>query len=190
MQSACFCRSGSTLKPCLRTVTPCGRAVGRDAELGHPGQERVLVAVEPDAQGLAAEVLGLGDAGVLAAGQHHARALERLGDVDQRHALLAAGQGRGHPVDDDVGTPAGDHLRRGDVGSAGVDGDVEPGLLVEALVLGDIVAGELRLGDPFQLQGHRVGGVGRADAQRQDRRRECRPLHLFSSSSLVDHDRR
>ena len=103
---------------------------------------------------------------------------------DQRHALLTAGQGRGHPVDDDVRAPAGDHLRRGDVGAAGVDRDVEPRLLVQALVLGDIVAGELRLGDPFQLQGHRVGGVGCADAQGDEGRREQCVPH-FSRTSLM-----
>src|SRR3546814_10200744 len=44
-------------------------AVGRDAELGHPGEEGILVAEEPDAQGMAGEILRRVDAAVLAAGQ-------------------------------------------------------------------------------------------------------------------------
>ena len=91
--------------------------------------------------------------------------LEDLGDVDERDALLAGGEGGRHPVDDHVGTAAGDHLRRGNVGAARLDVDVEPGLLVEALVLGDVVAAELGLGDPFKLQRQLVGGLGTACPQ-------------------------
>src|SRR3712207_8885919 len=62
----------------------------RHAQMRHPGQERVLVAVEPDAERAALEVgLRILDAGLLAAGQHHAGRLEDLGDVDEWHALLA-----------------------------------------------------------------------------------------------------
>ena len=96
----------------LEHLDAAGAAVGLEAELRHPGQERILVAEEPDAERLALEVGRRLDAGLLAAGQHHARALERLGDVDQRHALLARGERRRHPVDDHVGAAAGDHLRR------------------------------------------------------------------------------
>ena len=39
-------------------------------------------------------------------------------------------------------------------GPPGLIVDVEPGFLVEAFVLGDEVAGELGLGDPFELDGH------------------------------------
>src|SRR3546814_20259476 len=97
---------------------------------------------------------------VLAAGQHHARLLEHLGDVHQRHAFLARRQGRGHPVDDDVGAAAGNDLRRGDVGTARLDGDVEPGCLVEALVLRHVATGELRLGPPLERDRNRTGGAG------------------------------
>jgi hypothetical protein len=48
----------------------------------------------------------------------HARGLEDLRDVDQRHALFARGQCRGHPVDDHVGAAAGDDLARVDVRAA------------------------------------------------------------------------
>ena len=51
-----------------------GAAVGRQAELAHPGEERILVAEEPDAERLALEVGRRLDAGVLAAGQLHAGA--------------------------------------------------------------------------------------------------------------------
>jgi hypothetical protein len=54
-QSACFCRIGSTLKPCLMHLDAAG-AVGLVAELRHPGQERIFVAAVPDADGLALEV--------------------------------------------------------------------------------------------------------------------------------------
>ena len=58
--------------------------IGRDAFLAHPGQEGVFVAEEPDADGLALEILGAGDAGVLPAGQHQPARLEGLRDVDHR----------------------------------------------------------------------------------------------------------
>ena len=103
-----------TLKPCLSTSTPSSPPSGRNAELAHPGQERELVAEKPHAQRPAAKVFGRLDPGFLAAGQHHARPLERLGDVDQRNALLARGERGGHPFDDDIGAAAGDHLRRRD----------------------------------------------------------------------------
>ena len=158
MQSACFWISGCTSKLCFSTVTPSGAAFGRQAELVHPGVERILVAEEPDAERLALEV-GFGlDRPVLRADQLHAGLLEGLGDVDQRHALFAGGERAAHPVDDHVGAAAGDHLLGRDVGAARLDLDVEAFLLVEALVLGDVVAGELRLRDPFQLQRHLVGG--------------------------------
>ena len=161
MQSACFCSSGSTLKPCFSTLHAAGRAVGLEAELAHPVEERIFVAVEPDAERAVLEV-GRGlDAGVGAAGQLEARMLERLGDIDHRHALLARGERRRHPVDHHVGAAAGEHLLGRDVRAARLDRHVEPVVLVVALVLGDVIAGELRLGDPFELQRHLVGRVRR-----------------------------
>ena len=58
----------------------------------------------------------------------------------------------------DVGAAAGDHLLRRDVRAARLDRHVEAFRLVEALVLGDVIAGELRLRDPFELQRDLVGG--------------------------------
>ena len=52
-------------------------------------------------------------------------------------------------------------------GPPGLMVDVEAGVLVEALVLGDVVAGELRLRDPFELQRHLVGGLRRGRGQRR-----------------------
>src|SRR3546814_17977465 len=80
--------------------------------------------LEPDAEGVAGKVLRRFDAAVLAAGQHHARLLEHLGDVHPRHAFLARRQGRGHPVDDDVGAAAGYDLRLGAFGTARPAGGV------------------------------------------------------------------
>ena len=117
---------------------------------------------------MALEIRRLGNSRFLAAGELHAGFLERLRDVHQRHALLARRQRRGHPVEDDIGPAAADHLARIDVGSARLDIDVEPEILVEALVLGDVVAGELRLGHPFELQGELVLGLGAHARQRQD----------------------
>jgi hypothetical protein len=102
-----------------------------------------------------------------AAGKLHARALEDLGDVDQSDALLARGKSGRHPIDDHVGAAAGDDLRWGDVRAAGLDGDIELLVLVEALFLGDVVAGELRLRHPLQLQGELVLRLGACARQGQ-----------------------
>src|ERR1700704_3255024 len=95
MQAACLLKSRLTLNPWRITVTPSA-AGGSVAELVHPGEKRILVAGEPHAEGAAAQICRRGDAGLPAAGQHHARSLEDLRDVDERHAFLARPQGRGH----------------------------------------------------------------------------------------------
>ena len=150
-----------------------GAAIGGQAELVHPGVERILVAEEPDAQRLALEV-GFGVLMPVYFGQTSSMPGlgERLGDVDQHGALLARGQRAAHPVDDDIGAAAGNHRLRSDVRAARLDGDVETFVLVEALVLGDVVAAELGLGDPLQLQRHRIGGDRRPGRQRE-RGGEC-----------------
>ena len=158
MQSACFCSSGSTLKPCLSILTPPDEP--SVLMLSFDIQDRNGYSLPKNQTPM---VLPLRSAGFLMpvvrpAGELEPGALERLGDVDERHALLARRQRRGHPVDDDVGAAAGDHLRRRDVGPAGIDGDVEAGVLVVALGGGDVIAGELRLGDPFELERDLVGG--------------------------------
>ena len=108
-----------------------------------------------------------------------------LGDVDEADALLAAGESGRHPVDDDVGATAGDHLLGSDVGAAGLDGDVEAGVLIETLVLGNVVAGELGLRHPLELQRHGVGGKGvggaegRGEAESGEKRLVHGPVPLF-----------
>ena len=57
-----------------------------------------------------------------------------------------------HPRDGEVGVAVGEHLLRHDVDRALEDLDVEALLLVEALLDGRVVAGELRLRHPLQLQ--------------------------------------
>jgi hypothetical protein len=159
----------------LQDRHPLLAACGRDAELAHPGQERVLVAGGPDAERVARKIPGLLDARVPAAGEHHAGPIEDLGDVDQGHALLACRQRRRHPFHDHIGAAARDHLRRCDVGPARHDGDVEADLVIKSLLFGDIVAGELRLRDPFELQGQLVRRRGETAAEQQHRSRSERP---------------
>ena len=61
--------------------------------------------------------------------------------------------------------------------------DVEVLLGVEALGLGDEVAGELRLRHPLELQPHRVLRAGRRSAgERQRARRQCYDQFLHSRS--------
>ena len=138
----------------------------RYAELAHPRQEGIFIAVEPHAERLALEVGRRLDPGLGPAGELHARPLERLGDIDERHALLARRKCGRHPVDDDIGATAGNHLLGGDVGTARLDRHFEAGILVVALGLRHVIAGELRLGDPFELERH-VLGRSLAHARRQ-----------------------
>jgi hypothetical protein len=109
-------------------------AFGRNAELAHPRQERILVAEEPDAQRLARKSSGE----VMPVSL---RQVSIMPDFLNGWAMLTSGtpfsrgQSRRHPVDDHVGAAAGDHLRRRDVRTARLDRDVEVFLFVEALVL-------------------------------------------------------
>ena len=65
-------------------------------------------------------------------------------------------------------------------GPPGLIVDVEAFVLVEALVLGDVVAGELGLRDPFQLQRHRVGGECLA-MPASEQRADAAPIRSLSS---------
>src|SRR5438132_688472 len=82
-----------------------------------------------------------------------AGSFQGLRDIDQRHALFARGQRRGHPVDDDVGATTCNHLGWRDVRATRLDRDIKSGVLVEALLLCNEVAGELGLRNPFELDG-------------------------------------
>ena len=135
MQSACFCNNGIDVEALLQHFHAAGRAVGLEAELAHPIEERIFVAVEPDAERAAFEVGRRLDAGVGAAGQFQAGMLERLGDIDHRLALLARSERGRHPVDHHIGAAAGQHLLGRDVGTARLDRHVEPFVLVVPLSL-------------------------------------------------------
>ena len=82
--------------------------------------------------------------------------LIHLGDVDDVQPLLPRGEGGGHPVHHHIRAAAGQHLVRVHIRPAGLDGDVQPVGFVKALGRGDVIAGELRLRDPFELQGDGV----------------------------------
>ena len=162
---------------------------GRDPRLRHAGEQLELVAEAPVADLLAAQVGGRRDPLVRERHLVGARTLEDLRDVGDARALLARGERLGHPGDRVVGLALREHRLRDDVHAALEDLHVEPALLVEALVDGGEVAGELALGHPLQLQldgrqrarGRAGGGTparrglgcGRAgrEAQGQHRRR-------------------
>ena len=128
-----------------------------DPVLRQRGEELVLVPAEPDADLLIAEVVDRVDAAVLERDLGHARAGEDLGDVDDLLALVAGREQVVEPVDPELRLAAEHGLLRDDVRAAGPDRDVEAGVVVEALLLGRVVAGELGLRDPLQLQRHLVG---------------------------------
>ena len=72
-----------------------------------------------------------------------------------------------------------------DVRPARLDRDVEPGVLVEALVLGHVVAGELRLGHPFELQGRACRPPAPPQPTATTRcRRQSRPASVFVITCL------
>jgi len=80
---------------------------------------------------------------------------EDLGDVHERRALLSRRQQCREPAHAELGDAARDDLLRNDVGAAGPDGDVEVLGGVEALRARRVVTGELRLGDPLELEVYR-----------------------------------
>ena len=147
----------------------CG-TIGLETELRHPAEERIFIAVEPDAERAALQISRCLDAGFGAAGQHHAGTLERLGDIDQWHTLFAGRESRWHPVDNNVSAAACEHLWRSHVRAARLDRDINAGILVETLVLRDVIACELGLRDPFQLQRHLVCRMRRSDAEAREGR--------------------
>jgi hypothetical protein len=101
--------------------------------------------------------------------------------ADFRHTAFPRGEARGHPGGDDVGPARGDHLLGRDVRAARLDRDVKVLFLVEPLGLRHVIARELGLRDPFQLQRDlvlRLRGAGNAEG----RRGPCDPVfHCLSS---------
>ena len=78
----------------------------------------------------------------------HAAPGEDLRDVDEVGALVAGREQARQPVDAELRLAARDDLLGDDVRAAGLERDVEAGLLVVALRLRRVVAGELRLRAP------------------------------------------
>ena len=99
------------------------------------------------------------DPGVLPGQLGHPGAREDLRDRDDLAALLPRREQVRQPVEAELGPSARDDNLRGDVRAADLERDVEPGLLVVALLDGRVVAGELRLRHPLQLQ-RDVGELG------------------------------
>ena len=123
--------------------------------LGEAREELPLVAEAPAADLLVREVLGAGDAAVGPRDLQRAAALEDLRDVRDVRAGLDRCERLRHPRDREVDVAGGEHVLRHDVDRTGDDLDVEAEVLPVAVRRREVVAAELRLGEPLQLQGHR-----------------------------------
>ena len=123
-----------------------------DAVLRQRGEELVLVTAQPDADLLPAQVRDLTEPGVLPRDLRHSRPREDLGDVDDVVPLVARRQQVVQPVDAELRLSAEHDLLRDDVGPADADGHVEPFVLVVPLLLRGVVAGELGLRHPLELE--------------------------------------
>ena len=139
-----------------------------DARLLQAGEQLELVAEAPVADLLTGQARGRGQPRVLPRDLQRAGPLVDLADVGDLRALLARGQRLGHPRDGEVDRAGGQLGLRHDVDAALDDGHVEALLGPEARVLRRVVAGELALRDPLQLQldlgGRGAGGVGGSGA--------------------------
>ena len=100
---------------------------------------------------------------------------------DDVGTLLPAGERLGHPGDREVDVAVGELGLRHDLDAALDDGDVEAHVLVEALVEGGVVAGELRLGEPLQLQAHLVGGLAVGHVVDRHQSSRCRPRRVVAA---------
>ena len=129
----------------------------RDLVLGDRGEKLEFVAEAPVAHLLPCPVGRLLDPGIGPGNLERSRTLEHLGDVDDVGATLTGNQRLGHPGETELCTTGGKHLLWHDLNRTLDDLDVEALRLVETVVEGDVVAGELRLGEPLQLQPDRVG---------------------------------
>jgi len=72
--------------------------------------------------------------------------------LNERLALLPLSQCRGHPIDRNIRPPCGQFFGRVELWPARLDHHREPGVAIKPFRGGDVVAGELRLRQPFQLQ--------------------------------------
>ena len=119
---------------------------------------------------LPAKSSGRGDVLLDEADLQGAGALVDLRDVHDVGTRLTAGERLGHPCQGEVDVAVRELGLRHDLDAAFHDRDIETHVLVEPLVLRGEVPGELRLGEPLELQAdrnefftlaHRVGAIGR-----------------------------
>ena len=136
---------------------------------------------------LPASCAGCGDALVLERDLRGRAALEDLGDVGDLGALLDRAEHLRHPGDRVVHVAGRQHVLRHDVRPALDDLDVEALLFVVALVDRRVVAGELRLRHPLQLQLDldRLGRLALADCRWPPVPRRPPPPHPASTSSAA-----
>ena len=131
-------------------------AIG-DLELLDGGEHLELVAESPVAHSLSRPVFRGLDARVGPGDLEGAGALEDLGDVDDVCAAFTGDEGLGDPGDAELGATGGQDLLWDDLHRPLEDLDIQALRLVEAVVEGDVIAGELRLGEPLQLEPDRIG---------------------------------
>ncbi len=136
------------------------RVLRVDAVLDERRVELVLVPAAPDADLLAAHVCDRLDPAVGARHLGHAALVEDLRDVDEVAALVAGCEQRRQPVDPELGLAARHDLLGGDVRPTGLQCDVESLLLVIPFLERCVVARELRLRHPLQLERHLVELLG------------------------------
>ncbi len=111
---------------------------------------------------------------------HHALQveLERGADRDQGKALLQRLEHLEVVAHHHVGFAGEQELHAVHLGTAHLDGDVEPGLLVEAGRLRLVEPAMLGLGEPARQEGHLVGGgrcAGRSEETGKRREDEAEP---------------
>ena len=165
-----------------------------DAELGNGRGQFELVAEPPVPDLLPGPVLGRFDPGVGQRNLESARPFEHLGDVDDVGAALKGDQGLGHPSQTELGATGGEHLLGNYVDPALEYLDIETLIGVEAVVEGDVVPGELGLGEPLQLQGHLIyliailgncSPVAVVTTSCQDHCQGCQPQDVTSPSGRL-----
>ena len=142
-----------------------------DARLGdHGAINEFFIAADLQADFFADEIGRRLDAGLGERKQH-----ERIAAIDHRernhwNALAARHQNLVGPGDTELLVAARDHLDGRKIGTARLNVHVETRGFVDALVLGHIEPGELRLIEPFQSHGDRVSGMrGPAQAAQHQR---------------------
>jgi len=120
-----------------------------DAFLAQVGED--LVGMRLDHEALAGEVVHGADVGVAPGGEDEGRVLEDHGQRHHRFAL-GAGQEQRRIGDAELRAAVEDFLDRIGVRPGLADVDLQPRIAVVALFLRGVVAGELELVLPFQLQ--------------------------------------